>query len=383
MSALLERVVGIASEVAAPAADDVDAKARFPTEAIDALKRVHALSALIPTSFGGGGVGIAELGAMCEALGQHCAGAGMVFAMHQIQVATLVRHALGSEYMRAYMGELCEKQHVLASVTSEVGVGGDVRQSRCAVERDNFRFVLSKQATTASYAAHADALLITARRAPDAAPHDQVLVLAHRADTKLVPTGVWDTLGMRGTVSPPFDISTCGHVDQIVDDFGTISSHTMVPFSHVLWASLWLGIATGAVARARAFVRQQARAKPGTTPPTALRLAEVHSMLHTMRATVHEAATTTEVLLEGPAGNETLSSIGFALKMNNLKVSASQQVVEIVHQALLICGIMGYRNDTKFSLGRYLRDAHSAALMIGNDRVLATNASLLLVLKDD
>jgi len=30
-----------------------------------------------------------------------------------------------------------------------------------------------------------------------------------------------------------------------------------------------------------------------------------------------------------------------------------------------------------------LRDAHAAGLMVGNDRILATNANLLLILKDD
>ena len=64
-------------------------------------------------------------------------------------------------------------------------------------------------------------------------------------------------------------------------------------------------------------------------------------------------------------------------------VAASQLVVQIVNQSLLICGIMGYKNDSPFALGRHLRDAHSAALMVGNDRILATNASLLLVLKED
>jgi len=82
-------------------------------------------------------------------------------------------------------------------------------------------------------------------------------------------------------------------------------------------------------------------------------------------------------------GTAALSSIGFALKMNNLKVSSSQMVVQIVNHALLICGIMGYKNDSKVAVGRHLRDAHSAALMVGNDRIYATNASMLLVLKDD
>jgi hypothetical protein len=127
---------------------------------------------------------------------------------------------------------------------------------------------------------------------------------------------------------------------------------------------VWLGIATAAVSRARAFVRVQARAKPGTTPPTALRLAEVASTLQTMRANVHDVANECEALDEPPAeGTDALSSIGFALKMNNLKVSSSQLVVQIVHQALLICGIMGYKNDSKFALGpppprRALRRAH-------------------------
>jgi acyl-CoA dehydrogenase len=56
---------------------------------------------------------------------------------------------------------------------------------------------------------------------------------------------------------------------------------------------------------------------------------------------------------------------------------------EIVARALGVCGISGYRCDSPYSLGRHLRDAHSAALMISNDRVLAANAAMLLVHKDD
>ncbi len=107
-------------------------------------------------------------------------------------------------------------------------------------------------------------------------------------------------------------------------------------------------------------------------------------MLQTMRTNVHDVASECETLMNEPdAGTAALSTIAFALKMNNLKVSSSQMVVQIVNHALLICGIMGYKNDSKFAVGRHLRDAHSAALMVGNDRILATNASMLLVLKDD
>jgi acyl-CoA dehydrogenase len=78
---------------------------------------------------------------------------------------------------------------------------------------------------------------------------------------------------------------------------------------------------------------------------------------------------------------ERLSSLSFALRVNNLKLSASRLVVEIVSDALGICGIAAYKNDSPFSLGRHLRDSYSAALMINNERIHDTNASLLLVHK--
>jgi len=49
-----------------------------------------------------------------------------------------------------------------------------------------------------------------------------------------------------------------------------------------------------------------------------------------------------------------------------------------VQQALLVCGMAGYRNDTEYSVGRHLRDILSAQLMISNDRIAATTGTLLL-----
>jgi acyl-CoA dehydrogenase len=381
---LLQAVRAIAIESAGPAAESVDREARFPEEAMSALKKGRFMSAFVPESLGGFGCGMTELAGMCGALAEHCASAGMVFAMHQIQVACIVRHGMSQAFFRSYVAELVERQNVIASVTSEVGVGGEMRTSVCAVEARADRFALVKDASTISYGEQADDLLVTARRAPDAPSNDQVLVLVRKADYTLEKKGDWDTLGMRGTCSPPFKMTSAGHPDQILaSPFSDIASHTMVPFSHILWASCWLGIATSAVTRARAFVRMQARAKPGTTPPAALRLAEVASTLQSMRTNVDHVIRECETLMGSEQGTESLSSIAFALKMNNLKVSASQLVVQIVQQALMICGILGYKNDTKFAVGRHLRDAHSAALMVSNDRIFATNASMLLVLKDD
>jgi acyl-CoA dehydrogenase len=149
-SSHLDVVARIAREVAGPAADSVDREARFPTEAIEALKKARMLSAFVPVDGGGLGSGMIELASMCEVLGQHCSAAAMVFAMHQIQVACLVRHGMNSPTLTKYVAELVEKQPLIASVTSEVGVGGEMRTSICGIERAGGRFTLAKDASTIS-----------------------------------------------------------------------------------------------------------------------------------------------------------------------------------------------------------------------------------------
>jgi acyl-CoA dehydrogenase len=102
-----------------------------------------------------------------------------------------------------------------------------------------------------------------------------------------------------------------------------------------------------------------------------------------MRNDVQALATEFDRLMALPNGMEELLTLGWALKMNNVKVAASEAVQQIVHEALQIIGINGYKNDSKVSVGRHYRDALSASLMISNDRIFAKTASMLLVYKDD
>jgi acyl-CoA dehydrogenase len=370
----------IGETVAGPAAGSVDRESRFPSEAIDALRDAKLLSALVPASYGGLGCSITQVSEMCDVLGQHCASAAMVFAMHQIQVACIVRHGQGSPFFRDYLRELVDRQLLLASATSEVNIGGDVRSSICTVEREGGRFKLRKQAPVISYGEQADDILVTARRQPDSAPSDQVMVLARKAGTRLEKTATWDALGFRGTCSCGYLLETQGDEAQVLPGgYDEMSGRTMLPFSHILWASLWTGLASDAVNRARFFIRDAAKKKPGTVPAGATRLAEVVALLQTMRSGVSDALRAYEADYDDA---DALSAISFALRMNNLKIQSSNLVVDVVAGALTVCGIYGYKTDTKYSVERHLRDAYGAGIMINNDRILGASASLLLVHRD-
>jgi acyl-CoA dehydrogenase len=374
----------IAKDIAAPHAAQVDQAARFPIETVNALKAAGILSAPIASEFGGAGCSMRELALLCSTLSSACGSSGMVLAMHYSQVASITRHTLGSDFFQAYQREIVEKQLLLASITSEVGTFGDTRSSICAIERQNGRFILNKEATTGSYCAYADDILVTCRESADASANEQRLVLVRKANATLTQTSTWDTMGMRGTCSPGFSLASSGLEAQILPSpFAEISAQTMVPYSHILWSALWWGIAADAVAKASAYVRSLARKNPGSVPPAANRLAEVSVQLQAMRHNWLALACEFDEMTARPGGNEAFEKMGWALKMNNLKMGVSDMAPKVVHRALQILGILGYKNDSPYSLDRHYRDVLSASLMISNERVASKSASMLLVFKDD
>jgi acyl-CoA dehydrogenase len=308
----------------------------------------------------------------------------MVYAMHQIQVVTIVRHLEDSPWFEDYLRQVAAEQRLIASVTSEIGTGGDMGRSVAAVtptpEGDRG---FEKKAPTVSYGVHADDLFVTLRRSPDSEPGDQVVVLARKEQIALEQTGTWDPLGMRGTCSPGFVVRAAGLAGEqiLATPFSRVAAESMVPVSHILWSHLWLGIATDAFDRARAFVRAAAKQKPGETPPTALRLSHLMSELSLLRAEVGSALREFVELSDEP-DRERLSTMACALRFNNLKIAASEQAPRVCQGALGVCGIVGFKNDTPFSVGRHLRDTMSACLMVANERIHQTNASLLLIAKD-
>lgn len=327
-------------------------------------------------------MGIGAVARGCFELGRRCAASAMVFAMHQIQVGTISRHLEGTVWFEGYLSELSREQRLIASVTSEIGTGGDMGRSIAAVcgpQAELLRF--EKHAPTVSYGAHCDDLLTTVRRSEQAEPGDQVLVLSRASETELEPAGTWDTIGMRGTCSPGFVVRARFAPEQMLAaPFSTIMNESLVPLSHVLWSFVWLGIATDAFERGRAFVREAARRRPGEPVPAAHNLSRVMSELTMLRAEV-ESALRDFVAWSDEPGRERLGTMGSALRFNNLKLAASEQAPRVCSGVLEVIGIAAYKNDSPFGVGRHLRDALSARLMVANERIHSVDAGLLMLAK--
>jgi acyl-CoA dehydrogenase len=158
-------------------------------------------------------------------------------------------------------------------------------------------------------------------------------------------------------------------------------NESIVPLSHILWSFVWLGIATDAFERGRAFVRAAMRRKPGEPVPAAHSLSRVMSELSMLKTEV-ESALREFVEASADPEREWLNTMAAVLRFNNLKLAASEQAPRVCSGVLEVIGIMAYKNDSPYGVGRHLRDALSARLMVANERIHAIDAGLLLIAKE-
>jgi acyl-CoA dehydrogenase len=365
--------------IAAKHAPAVDRAARFPDEAIQAAREQRLLGILVPAELGGEGASISEAVDVCYTLGRACGSTGLIFAMHQMMVACLIRHGIDSAWHHRLIQRIHSAQLLLASSTTEGKGGGDLRKSECAVEQEGATIALTKSATVMSYGAQADAIVTTARRSADAPATDQVLVAFCKGDYQLEHIVGWDTLGMRGTCSAGFNFEGTGKTEQVLPEpYQKIHAHTGMPVAHLTWSAVWTGVATSAVDRARAFIRSAARGSHGQLPPGAAHLTRATASLRTLRAVIKSALTRYEAAVNDP---RELESLDFQTSMNLLKVTASELAIATVSSAMQASGLAGYRNDGEFSVTRHLRDAMSSSVMINNDRILANVATASLLVE--
>lgn len=361
------RDIGEIMRAAGAAAASVDAEGRPPTESVEALRATGLLCAGLPGDLGGLGWDLRTLADTATTLAMACSSTALVWAMQQSQLATIARHTPRSEKWLSTSRTIAARGLLVASAVSEPGSGGALTTSAAALAPRGRRLVVAKEASTVSYGSIADAFLISCRRSPTAPANDVVLAYVERARCNAVITRHWDALGMRGTASVGMRIEAeVGHDAVLQDDFGVILRCTMTPVAHVLWSACWIGVASVAVDRARAYLRSAPRAAAAKQRA----ITDAAGSLDTARALL------ADVLQVGDLG---VASPEASRRLNHLKIQVSTLAMSSVLDALGVLGTAGYLHDGEWSITRQVRDILSAPLMVGNHRLTDANAELELL----
>ena len=143
----------------------VEAAGEYPQEFVKALTDAGWLSVLIPTEFGGGGLGVTEASVILEEINRSGANSGACHAQMYI-MGTLLRHGSPAQKQR-YLPRIAAGELRLQSfAVTEPTTGTDTTRIRTFARKSGDTYVVSGQKVWISRVQHSDLMLLLARTTP-------------------------------------------------------------------------------------------------------------------------------------------------------------------------------------------------------------------------
>jgi acyl-CoA dehydrogenase len=268
---------------------------------------------------------------------------------------------------------------LVASGTSEKGVGGDILGSTCTVEPDGAGGLrIDKESPNISYLDLAGGILITAVRHRKGAKPVQVLVAVDRHGLELRPGPQARFMGLHGIVNAPYALTARFREEAIFSEpYPVIARATMTPSVHLFWAAYWSGLARRALDKVRACLNAEKPTNPDVAALTRCEFSRLVDLHYQMNALIRDAIAD----FEGGAGAAAFA-MTYTARVKRLKTRCSELVNDICQGALLLIGMRGYAEEGTYSLSEVIRDALSSKVMISNYRLLIHNAEIERYLED-
>ena len=201
---IVTKATAIATEVAAKHAADVDAKARYPKEAMDALAKEGLWGLCVPTAQGGMGQTPAVFAAVVEELATACGSTAMVYTMH-----VTAAQAIASSTTLARRDEVLKAaaagKHLTTLAFSEKGSRSQfwAPVSKLAAKDGGAGWVTNAIKSWVTSAEEADSYVSSAQKPGAASPLESVVYLVDRKASGVRMGAAWEGLGLRGNDSRP------------------------------------------------------------------------------------------------------------------------------------------------------------------------------------
>jgi alkylation response protein AidB-like acyl-CoA dehydrogenase len=200
--ALLAGPVAAAKAVAAQHAADVDAKGRFPDEAMGELARRGLLGLCVGKELGGMGGGPGIFCAVVEDLATACASTAMVYVMH-VTAAQMIAASTTLAARDATLRDAAAGRHLTTLAFSEKGSRSHFWSPVSALVEHGAGFSTDATKSWVTSASKADSYVSSAQAPGASSPLESTLYLCRRTAKGVRVTAPWTGLGLRGNDSAP------------------------------------------------------------------------------------------------------------------------------------------------------------------------------------
>ena len=358
---LREAVRAVSEDKIAPYAAAVDAEARYPREAHDALVASDFFAPHVPEEYDGVGADALATCIVIEEVARVCASSSLIPAVNKLGSLPLILE--GTEDLKTkYLTPLAQGRTTFSYGLSEREAGSDTAAMKCRARQDGDDWVLSGQKSWITNAGVSEFYTVLAVTDPDGPRGANVTAfVVEKSDAGFTFGEKERKLGIKGSPTRELHFDNVRLPgDRVVGEVGGGLKLALRTLDHtrVTIGAQAVGIAQGALDQSLAYVkeRRQFGKRISDFQGIQFMLADMAMELEAARQLVYVAAAKSE------RGDKDLTFFGAAAKC-----FASDVAMKITTDAVQLLGGAGYTTD--FPLERMMRDAKITQIYEGTNQV--------------
>lgn len=359
--AIREAVREVVDAKIAPHAADVDANARYPQEAHDALVATDFFAPHIPEEYGGVGADALATAIVIEEVARGCMSSSLIPAVNKLG-SMPVQIGGSEEIKQKYFPAVASGESGFSYGLSEREAGSDTASMKTRAVRDGDDWVLNGVKTWITNAGVSDFYTVMAVTDPDGPRGRNISAFVVEKSDEGFSFGEKERkLGIKGSPTRELFFENCRIPgDRIVGEAGQGLKIALQTLDHtrVTIAAQALGVAQGALDYAIGYIKERKQFGKPVSEFQALQfmVADMGMKLEAARQLTYAAAAKSE------RNDDDLGYFGAAAK-----AYASDVAMEITTDAVQLLGGAGYVQD--HPVERMMRDAKITQIYEGTNQI--------------
>ncbi len=337
-----------------------DETQKFPVEVFKKLGELGLMGVLVPTEYGGSGLGYFEYVTAVSEIAKVCSSVGLSVAAHNSLCTGHILYFGNEEQKKKYLPKLATAEWIGAWGLTEANTGSDAGNMRCTAVKDGDEWILNGTKNWITHGISGDVAVVLARTGEPRAKSNVTAFIVERGTPGFSAGKKENKLGMRAseTAELVFDncrISDAQRMGEVGDGFR--QAMKVLDGGRISIAALSLGISKGAYEASLKYAkeRQQFDQPIANFQAIAFKLADMATKIEVSEMLIYQAADMKN------RGEKMTKESAMA------KYYASEACVQISTDAVQIFGGYGYTKD--FPVEKFYRDSKLCTIGEGTSEI--------------
>ncbi len=337
-----------------------DETQHFPVELFHKLGELGLMGVLVPTEYGGSGLGYFEYVTVVSEIAKVCSSIGLSVAAHNSLCTGHILYFGSEEQKKKYLPKLATGEWIGAWGLTEANTGSDAGNMKCTATKDGDNWILNGTKNWITHGKSGNVAVVLARTGEPRAKNNVTAFIVEKGTPGFTAGKKENKLGMRAseTAELIFDnciISDAQRMGSIGDGFH--QAMKVLDGGRISIAALSLGISKGAYEASLKYAqeRQQFDQPIANFQAIAFKLADMATQIEASELLIYSAA------------DRKNKGLKMTKESAIAKYYASEACVRISTDAVQIFGGYGYTKD--FPVEKFYRDSKLCTIGEGTSEI--------------